>query len=218
VERAVGSGYKVVVFTVDGPYNSHRERLLRSRVRTAVPAGGGGASVSNARRRGEATQKPHPYRLEPVLVSSLDWTFLDRLKKWAGTPVLVKGILTAEDAALAVKYGADGIVVSNHGGRYLEYAPSTIEMLPEIATAVAGKFPILIDSGFRRGTDILKALAMGANAVMIGLPVLWGLGAFGQQGVEKVLQLLETELALAMGLCGKPNLKSIDRSLLKIDR
>jgi len=218
VERVADAGYKVIVFTVDGPYNPRRERLLRSRIRGAVPPGSTGASVSNSRRRVDPDQKPTPYRLESTLVSSLDWTFVEKLKTWAKAPVLIKGILTAEDAALAVKYGADGIVVSNHGGRYLEYAPSTIEMLPEIAAAVAGRFPILIDSGFRRGTDILKALALGASAVMIGRPILWGLGAFGQPGAEKVLQLLETELALAMGLCGKPNLKSLDKSLLKFDR
>ncbi|MBI3684125.1 MAG: alpha-hydroxy-acid oxidizing protein [Acidobacteria bacterium] len=219
IQRAVALGYKVVVWTVDGPYNSHRERLLRDRIRVQVPPGGGGAGTSNAprRRRGEA-EPPHPYRLDPVLVSRMDWSHLSRIKEWANVPVLVKGILTAEDAALAVKHGADGIVVSNHGGRYLDYAPATIEVLPEIAQAAGGKLPILIDSGFRRGTDILKALAMGASAVMIGRPTLWGLGAFGQPGVEKALQLLETELALAMGLSGKPTLKHIDKSLLMFDR
>lgn len=212
VEKAVASGYKAIVFTVDAPYNSHRERLLRNRVRPQIPSGAAG----NAPRRRRAEQEPHPYRLEPVLVNKLDWTFLATLKQWAKVPVLVKGILTPEDAQLAVKHGADGIVVSNHGGRYLDYAPSTIEVLPEIVQAAGGKFPIIIDSGFRRGTDILKALAIGANAVMIGRPVLWGLGAYGQAGAEKVLQLLETELALAMGLSGKPTIKSIDKSLVRI--
>jgi isopentenyl diphosphate isomerase/L-lactate dehydrogenase-like FMN-dependent dehydrogenase len=220
VIRAVASGYKAVVLTVDAQYNSHRERLLRNRVKSQVPAGAAGASTSNAarRRRQDPEEKPHPYRLEATLVSAWDWTYVSKLKSWAKTPVLIKGILTAEDAALAVKHGADGIVVSNHGGRYLEYAPSTIEVLPEIIQAVGNKIPVLIDSGFRRGTDVLKALAMGASAVMIGRPVLWGLGAFGQQGAEKVLQLLETERALAMGLSGKATLKSIDKSLIKIDR
>src|SRR5262249_30751390 len=126
-------------------------------------------------------------------------------------------ILTPEDGKLAVERGAAGIVVSNHGGRYLEGAPSTIEVLPEIVDAVGGRIPVLIDGGFRRGTDILKALAIGAKAVLLGRPPLWGLGAFGQPGVQRVLELLQTELALAMGLSGRPNLASIDRSLVVIE-
>ena len=115
-----------------------------------------------------------------------------------------------------MKHGADGIVVSNHGARYLEYAPATIEVLPEIVQAVNRKLPVLVDSGFRRGTDILKALAIGATAVCVGRPPLWGLGSFGEPGVKRVLELLRTELALAMGLCGRPNLASIDRTLLRM--
>lgn len=210
-QRAVAAGYKAVLLTVDGPYESNRERMLRDRISSAALVG------VVRRRRSDPDKAAHPYRLQSQLVASWDWTYVSKVKDWAKVPVLVKGILTAEDAALAVKHGADGIVVSNHGGRYLEYAPATIEVLPEIVKAVNGKFPILIDSGFRRGTDILKALAIGASAVLIGRPVLWGLGAYGQSGAERVLQLLETELALAMGLCGKPNLKSIDSSLLKIN-
>jgi isopentenyl diphosphate isomerase/L-lactate dehydrogenase-like FMN-dependent dehydrogenase len=105
--------------------------------------------------------------------------------------------------------------VSNHGGRYLDYAPATIEQLPEVVRAVNNKMPVLVDSGFRRGTDILKALAMGAKAVCVGRPPLWGLGAYGQAGVARVMELLQSELALAMGLAGKPNIASIDKSLLK---
>lgn len=216
VKRAVAAGYKAIVLTVDAPYNSHRERLLRNRVRAQVPAGGGGATAPNTRRRRREDDKPHPYRLEAQLVSQWDWTYISRLKDWARTPVLVKGLLTAADASLAVQHGADGIIVSNHGGRYLEYAPSTIEVLPEIVQAVSGKFPILIDSGFRRGTDILKALSMGASAVLLGRPPLWGLGAFGQAGVEKVLELLETELALAMGFCGRTTIAQLDKSLVRV--
>jgi isopentenyl diphosphate isomerase/L-lactate dehydrogenase-like FMN-dependent dehydrogenase len=151
-------------------------------------------------------------------VASLDWTFIEKVRSWVKVPVLVKGVLTAEDAELCLRHGASGMVVSNHGGRYLEYAPATIEVLPEIISVVKGRMPVLVDSGFRRGTDILKALAVGATAVLVGRPPLWGLGAFGQPGVERVLQLLETELALAMGLCGKPNLKAIDASLLMFDK
>jgi isopentenyl diphosphate isomerase/L-lactate dehydrogenase-like FMN-dependent dehydrogenase len=146
----------------------------------------------------------------------LDWNFFDELKKrWSG-PVLIKGILTGEDGALAVKHGADGVIVSNHGARYLEYAPATIDVLPEVVEATQKKIPVLVDSGFRRGTDVLKALALGAKAVCVGRPPLWGLGAYGELGAKRVLELLRTELALAMGLCGRPNLASIDRSVVKL--
>src|SRR5258706_9309611 len=150
--------------------------------------------------------------------SELTWPFLQELKSYAKVPVLVKGILTAEDARLAVENGASGIVVSNHGARYLDTAPSTIEALPDIVEAVQGKIPVLIDGGFRRGTDVLKALAIGAKAVLVGRPPLFGLGAFGQTGVQRVMEMLQTELALAMGLSGKPNLASIDRSLVRVER
>jgi isopentenyl diphosphate isomerase/L-lactate dehydrogenase-like FMN-dependent dehydrogenase len=215
VQRAKDAGFKTIALTVDAGYNSHRERLLRNRVRAQVPSTN--APARQIRRREEdpaPPSRPSIYGLTTTLMHKLDWRFFDELKKRAGLPVLIKGILVAEDAALAVKHGADGVVVSNHGARYLDYAPATIDVLPEIASAVNGKFPILIDSGFRRGTDILKALALGATAVCVGRPPLWGLGAFGEPGAKRVLELLRTELALAMGLCGKANLKQIDRSVV----
>ncbi len=217
VLRAADNGYKAICFTVDAPYDSHRERLLRNRVATQVPPG---LAPGTRRVRPPEGQPPlpYPYRLHGQLVAHLDWSFVNKLNSWVKLPVLVKGILTAEDAELAIQHGAAGIVVSNHGGRYLEYAPSTIEVLPEIVQAVSGRVPVLVDSGFRRGTDVLKALAMGAKAVCIGRPALWGLGAYGEAGVRKVLELLETELALAMGLCGKANLAAVDKSLVRIDR
>src|SRR5205807_2514080 len=111
-------------------------------------------------------------------------------------PLLLKGILTAEDARLAVERGVDGIIVSNHGGRYLDYAPSTLEVLPEIVDEVRGRAPVLIDSGFRRGSDILKALALGANAVCLGRVPRWGLAAYGAPGVQRVLEILQSELVM----------------------
>jgi isopentenyl diphosphate isomerase/L-lactate dehydrogenase-like FMN-dependent dehydrogenase len=117
-----------------------------------------------------------------------------------------------------VEHGAAGILVSNHGGRYLDFTPSTIEALPEIVDAVQGRIPVLLDGGIRRGTDVLKALALGAKAVLIGRPPLWGLGASGQAGVTRVLEMLQTELALAMGLSGCANLASINRSLVRAAR
>ncbi|MEX2263985.1 MAG: alpha-hydroxy acid oxidase [Bryobacteraceae bacterium] len=217
VERALGAGAKAICLTVDAQYNSHRERLLRHRVAGDIPPGVPSPQSGRARTR-RAEQPPHPYRLRPQFTAQLTWKFLSELKSYAPVPILIKGILTREDALLAVEHGAAGIVVSNHGGRYLEYCPSTIEVLPEVIEAVDGKIPVLIDGGFRRGTDILKALALGAKAVLVGRPPLWGLGAFGQPGVQRVLELLQSELALAMGLSGRPNLASIDRSLVRIDR
>jgi isopentenyl diphosphate isomerase/L-lactate dehydrogenase-like FMN-dependent dehydrogenase len=214
VERAVAAGAKAVCWTVDGAFNSHRERLLRGRLVTSGPPG----TVSPQSGRRRAAVPPAPYRLQSLFVASLTWPFLQELKSWAKVPVLVKGILTVEDARLAVENGAAGIVVSNHGARYLDTAPSTIEVLPEIVDAVQGKIPVLIDGGFRRGTDVLKALAIGAKAVLVGRPPLYGLGAFGQPGVQRVMEMLQTELALAMGLSGKPNLASIDKTLVRVER
>jgi len=131
-------------------------------------------------------------------------------------PVLLKGILRAEDGALAVENGASAILVSNHGARQLDHVGATIEALPEVVKAVNGRIPVLVDGGFRRGTDILKALALGAKAVAVARPYLYGLAAFGQPGVERVIELLRTELALDMGLAAVPNLAAIDRGLVRI--
>jgi isopentenyl diphosphate isomerase/L-lactate dehydrogenase-like FMN-dependent dehydrogenase len=130
---------------------------------------------------------------------------------------LLKGILTAEDAKLAVERGANGIVVSNHGGRYLDYAPATFEVLAEIVDAVGGRIPVLMDGGVRRGTDVFKALALGAKAVQVGRPPLWGLGAFGAAGVQRVLEILQTELALAMASAGQSSIAAIKRSSVTVD-
>ena len=129
--------------------------------------------------------------------------------------VVVKGIVTGEDARRCVEHGADGIVVSNHGGRAEESGRATIDSLPEVVEAVAGRVPVLVDGGIRRGNDILKAMAMGAAAVGIGRPYLWGLAAFGQPGVERVLDLLRAELVLAMKLAGTPSIRDLDRTMVR---
>jgi 4-hydroxymandelate oxidase len=146
-----------------------------------------------------------------------DWKAIDHLRESIGVPLLLKGIMSSEDARSAVDHGIQGIVVSNYMGR-ADARASPIEMLPAIADAVAGKTPILIDGGFRRGSDILKALALGARAVMLGRPPLWGLAPYGAPGVQKLLELLQTELARDMAMCGRPNLDSIDRTMVKIHR
>jgi isopentenyl diphosphate isomerase/L-lactate dehydrogenase-like FMN-dependent dehydrogenase len=139
----------------------------------------------------------------------MTWEFLDELRKLVKVKLLVKGIVTGEDAALSVDHGVDGIVVSNHGGRQEETLRSTIECLPEIAAAVHGRTPIFLDGGIRRGSDVFKALALGATAVGIGRPQGWGLAAFGQSGVEAVLDILRRELVHIMQQAGTPTLASI---------
>ncbi len=206
VEAAVAAGCKAIAITVDTPYNSHRERLLRDR--QELP------ETQTGRRR--AATEPQPYRLTRRFTAGLTWSFVNEVSSYAKVPVLVKGILAPEDAKLAVEHGAAGVLVSNHGARYLDTAPSTIEVLPSIVDAVAGRIPVLVDGGFRRGTDILKGLAIGAKAVLVGRPPLWGLAAYGQAGAQRVLELLQTELALAMGLAGRTNLTAIDRTLIEI--
>jgi isopentenyl diphosphate isomerase/L-lactate dehydrogenase-like FMN-dependent dehydrogenase len=129
--------------------------------------------------------------------------------------VIVKGILTAEDAERCIQHGAKAILVSNHGARQLDHVAAAIEALPEVVAAAKGRVPVLMDGGIRRGTDILKALALGATAICVARPYLYGLAAFGQRGVERVIELLKTELALDMGLAGVPNLAAIDRSLVR---
>ena len=145
---------------------------------------------------------------------SLTWDFIGRLKEATTMKVLVKGIMTAGDARRCVEHGADGIVVSNHGGRAEESRMATISVLPDIATAVAGRVPVLMDSGIRRGTDIFKALALGADAVLVGRPYLWGLGAFGQPGVEAALEILRSEFEIAMQQFGAPSIADINRSFI----
>ena len=141
--------------------------------------------------------------------SVLDWNYVDRIRDATSMKLLIKGILTHEDASLCVEHGVDGIIVTNHGGRVVDSGLSTIEVLPEIARSVGGRFPIPIDSGFRRGSDFFKALALGASAVCVGRPYLWGLAAFGQEGVEAVLDMLRRELEAMLRQMGTPTSAAI---------
>ena len=150
----------------------------------------------------------------PINPNTMDWAFVERLKKSTKMKLILKGLETGEDAKLAVEHGVDGILVSNHGGRAAESLRPTIFSLPEVVDAVGGRIPVFVDGGIRRGTDALKALALGARAVGIGRPYLWGLGAFGQGGVERVLDILRAELLLAMRQCGVPTLASINKSVV----
>jgi isopentenyl diphosphate isomerase/L-lactate dehydrogenase-like FMN-dependent dehydrogenase len=145
------------------------------------------------------------------------WKYLDDIRPFIKGQMLIKGILTAGDAKICVERGYDGIIVSNHGGRSMDYGPSTLEVLPEIVDAVGGKIPVLIDSGFRRGSDIVKAIALGASAVCLGRAARWGLGAFGPQGVQRLLEIVQTEFREAMASTGCRSLASLNRTVLKTD-
>lgn len=210
--RSEDSGCSAICVTVDNQYLSNRERNNRNRfdygyMLTGVPG-------EDARPR-----KPRSPAVAAMLqphTPNMTWQYLEWLKGSCTLPIVIKGILTAEDARLAVERGADAIVVSNHGARQLDAVLPTIEALPEVVAAVNGKIPVLMDGGIRRGTDILKALALGAKAILIGRPYVWGLAAFGQVGVQRVVELLRAELVLSMGLAGKPNMASIDRSLVRL--
>ena len=143
------------------------------------------------------------------------WDTVQQLREVSKIPVVVKGIMTSEDTERAVKHGLSGVIVSNHGGRQLDQVGATIEALPECVAAANGKIPVLVDGGFRRGTDIFKALALGATAVGIGRPYLWGLSAFGQPGVVKIVEILRAELAADMGMAGTGKVSQIDRSYVR---
>jgi 4-hydroxymandelate oxidase len=211
VQRALDAGCQAVCFTVDAPYAAPRERDVRNRLQRQD-------SQRPARRRRGEEPPPTPYGLKPRLTAFLNWGFVDELRSWVKGPLLIKGILTPEDALLSAEHGADGVIVSNHGGRYLDGDPATIKVLPEIVDALGGKIPALVDGGFRRGTDVLKALAIGAKAVLVGRAPLWGLGAFGEPGARRVLEILQKELAWAMAVAGRANIAAIDRSLIRIEQ
>jgi 4-hydroxymandelate oxidase len=148
----------------------------------------------------------------------VDWSLVDKVRSAAKLPVVLKGVMAPEEARLAVERGAAGVIVSNHGGRDVHGLESPIDALPAVVDVVAGKIPVLIDGGFRRGVNVIGALALGARAVLVTRPVLWGLAAYGAEGVTTVLQMLQSESARTMGMCGKPNLAALDRTLVRLDR
>lgn len=211
LDRALGAGAKSIVMTVD-QQASYYERSLRDRNLNAAPLGGGGRAASA--RGGAAAASSNPYRVQPGRLW-YTWEYADQVRKMLSVPLLVKGVLTGEDAKAFVEHGFDGIYVSNHGGRSLDYDPSTLEVLAEIVDAVPARVPVLFDSGIRSGSDILKALALGARAVCLGRAIRWGLAAYGPAGVQRVLEILQAELMMAMAQTGRPDLASIDRSLVR---
>jgi isopentenyl diphosphate isomerase/L-lactate dehydrogenase-like FMN-dependent dehydrogenase len=192
VEEAAAAGFSAILLTADTPHLGRRERDYRTGFK--VPA----ELVPSLAGHDLLT----PEQTFASMADDLAWRDVEWLASLSGLPVLVKGVLTAEDALLACESGAAGVVVSNHGGRQLDGVPATIEALPEVAEAVAGRIPVLMDGGIRRGTDVVKALALGAEAVLAGRPFVWGLAAGGEEGVTAVLELLRAELQLALALLG----------------
>ena len=217
VKRAEAAGCPVLVLTVDLQAGSNRETLAQARrvdTRACADCHIGGFGVNATIRRRPMFQGLDVSKVTGTHPLNMTWDVIKRLRDTTSMKLLVKGLVTREDAELAVANGVDGIVVSNHGGRAEPSNRSTIECLPEIVAGVAGKIPVLIDGGFRRGTDIFKALALGANAILIGRPYIWGLAAFGQPGVETVLTLLRRELELVMRQAGTTSIAKITREYL----
>jgi isopentenyl diphosphate isomerase/L-lactate dehydrogenase-like FMN-dependent dehydrogenase len=222
VENVQAAGFQAIVLTVDQTA-AYYERVQHMQHLSGRGNRGGGSSRARRAERGaergsgrvaeaEASSNPYNIRYDRLWYN---WPFIEKIRPYIKVPFLAKGILTPQDAKMCVESGLDGIIVSNHGGRSMDYGSSTLEVLPEIVDAVAGRIPVLIDSGFRRGSDVLKALALGAKAVCLGRVPRWGLAAFGDACVQRVLEIMQGELLLAMAHTGRPNLASIDRSLVR---
>jgi 4-hydroxymandelate oxidase len=218
VARVEASGCRALVLTVDAPILGPRERDVRNRF--ALPDG---LTVKNLLGAGQGTvaASKEGSGLSAYVTSYIDPGIAWRDLEWLGSitrlPVLIKGIVRADDARRAVEAGARGVIVSNHGGRQLDTAPAAIDALPHVAGAVAGRAEVYVDGGVRRGTDVVKAIARGARAVMIGRPVLWGLAVDAERGVARVLEILRAEIDNAMGLCGCPSVTDIGPDLLRPD-
>jgi 4-hydroxymandelate oxidase len=218
IKRADAAGCPVLVVTVDRIAGRNQEtlfRLMRTDTRECSACHDRGSFAARSVRR-------HNYDgidLSGMPVggesSNLSWDTIKRMRDITRMKIVLKGIVTPDDAELAVQNGIDGILVSNHGGRGEDNGRSTIDALPDIIAAVKGRMPVIVDSGFRRGTDAVKALAIGAQAVGIGRPYLWGLGAFGQEGVERVLEIVRTETRAAMQQCGARSVRELNPSFVR---
>jgi len=216
VGRAAAAGFSALCLTVDTPFAGQRERDRRNALR--MPAhlelGNFPASHSTAKHQGGASGSALAQYIAAQWDPGLTWKDVEWLRSISPLPILVKGILAPDDAVLAIDHGASGVIVSNHGGRQLDSVPAPITMLEPIVQAVAGRVEVLIDGGVRRGTDVLKALALGARAVLVGRPVLWGLTLDGAEGVRAVLRHLRDEIDLAMALAGCASVADVRRELI----
>jgi isopentenyl diphosphate isomerase/L-lactate dehydrogenase-like FMN-dependent dehydrogenase len=226
VKRAEAAGCPALVFTVDLLGGSNRETMVRAargdtRQCSQCHQGGNPATGTGVLEGRDSRRKPMNSQFEPGTpipeVGTPTWEFVKRLKDSTSMKLLIKGIVTREDAELAMQHGVNGLMVSNHGGRAENSLRPTIECVSEVVAGVAGRAPVIVDGGFRRGTDIFKALALGATAVGVGRPYVWGLGAFGQEGVEAVLDILRRELQLVMRQAGTTSVPKITKAYI-IDR
>lgn len=214
VRRAAASGVRAICLTVTVPVQGNRRRDAHNRFSLPEDLEMANFTGLPQERFPDASGSALGEFISAQFDPSLTWETLEWLHSVSDLPVVVKGILREDDAALAVQHGAAGIVVSNHGGRQLDGAVPTAVALPEVVSGAGGKVPVLIDGGIRRGSDVLKALALGATAVMVARPYLWGLAVAGQQGVEHVIDLLTSELRRTMALLGVTSLDGIDQSVL----
>lgn len=214
IRRAEAAGCRALVVTVDGGhYDARRERNIRNRFRLPSSLRLGnlvGVGMDDEVLRTEGA----PGFLAKARSMPPTWDDIAWIHSVTHLPLILKGIMTGEDAALAMELGVDGVIVSNHGGRNIDCTLASIEALPEVVEAVAGRAAVLLDSGVRRGTDVLKALALGAQAVLIGRPVLWGLAVDGEAGVRRVFEILRDEIDTALAQLGRPSVASVDRSMV----
>jgi 4-hydroxymandelate oxidase len=212
LHRVEAAGVTVIALTVDNTTGRNSETYLRTRGKDLQKC----LYCHETEAGPSIKERPMYDGIDMTGVRTtnptMDWAYLDRLRKtWKGK-LIIKGIDTREDARLCVEHGVDAIMVSNHGGRATETLRATVEALPEVVAEVGGRMPVFVDGGFRRGTDVFKALALGAKAVGIGRPMLWGLGAFGQAGVDRVIEIMQGELKLVMGNCGTQTVADIKRA------
>jgi 4-hydroxymandelate oxidase len=211
VERAEAAGCTAICLTVTVPVQGNRERDTRTGFR--LPPELEMANFTGMRQAafpGDAGGSGLEAFISREFDPTLTWSAVEWLRSITRLPVVLKGVVTPEDAALAVEHGADAVIVSNHGGRQLDYAEPTLLALPRVAEAVGERIPVLMDGGIRRGTDVVKALALGARAVLVGRPILWGLAAGGQAGVEQVLGMLGGELRRTLALLGRASVRAVD--------
>jgi glycolate oxidase len=213
VDRVKASGYKAIVFVSEAAYYSRRERDLMSGVATAAKRTRSYASYLQ-QQRDERANGRMPSK-EGLLGTMITWEMLARVKERSGLALILKGVTTAGDARLAIQHGVDGIYISNHGGRAIDHGRGTIQVLPEIAEAVDGQAEIVIDGGFVRGTDVLKALALGARAVAMGRMQSWALAAGGAAGLRRMLEIIEEEIIVTMGLLGVNRVEELGPSFLE---
>jgi 4-hydroxymandelate oxidase len=210
VRRAEAAGCSALIVTVDSPVFGRRERDLRHGFLDLPPE----LCCENMREPGPDGEWGRPRSI--AFSPELSWEHLDWLRQVTRLPIALKGVMHPADARLAVERGVDALLVSNHGGRQLDTVPAAIELLPPIADAVGGSVPLLLDGGIRRGTDVVKALALGASAVAIGRPVVWGLAVDGAAGVARVLDLLRAEVERALALCGCGSPRDVSRELVRL--